>query len=54
MECQVPIFSAVEGLQEVTAKVGLSEEDVIGLLFSGLEISDLVDYVEAMLAHRVH
>jgi hypothetical protein len=54
MECQVPIFSAVEGLQEVTAKVGLSEDDVIGLLFSGLEISDVVDYAEAMLTNRVH
>jgi hypothetical protein len=54
MECQAQIFTAVEGLQEASAKVGLSEADVLGLLFSGLDLSDVVDYVEAMLSNRVH
>ena len=53
-ECRVPIFVAVEGLQEASEKVGLTEEDVLGLLISGLEVSEVVDYVEAMLTRRVH
>ncbi len=57
MECpkyRVPIFAAVERLQEASAQVGLSEDDIVGLLAGGLEVSDVVIYVEAMLSNRVH
>jgi hypothetical protein len=51
---RVPIFIAVERLQEASQQAGLSEDDVTGLLASGLDICDAVMYVEAMLSNRVH
>jgi len=54
MEQDCPIFNVVEGLQEASAKVGLTEADVLGLLFAGLEVSDVVNYVEAVMRSRVH
>jgi hypothetical protein len=51
---RVPIFVAVERLHEASLQAGLSEDDVTGLLASGLDICDAVTYVEAMLSNRVH
>ena len=51
---RVPIFVAVERLQEASQQAGLTEDDVIGLLASGLDICDAVTYVEAVLSNRVH
>jgi hypothetical protein len=51
---RVPIFLAVERLQEASAQAGLTEDDITGLLASGLDISDAVMYVEDMLSNRVH
>jgi len=51
---RVPIFLAVERLQEASAQAGLTEDDITGLLASGLDISDAVMYVEDVLSNRVH
>jgi len=51
---RVPIFVAVERLQEASQQAGLTEDDVIGLLASGLDVCDAVTYVEAVLYNRVH
>jgi hypothetical protein len=51
---RVPIFLAVERLQEASELAGLTEDDITGLLASGLDISDAVTYVEAVLSNRVH
>jgi hypothetical protein len=51
---RVPIFVAVERLQEASQQAGLSEDDITGLLASGLDVCDAVTYVEAVLSNRVH
>ena len=51
---RVAIFLAVERLQEASQQAGLTEDDVTGLLASGLDVSDAVTYVEAVLSNRVH
>jgi hypothetical protein len=51
---RVPIFVAVERLQEASQQAGLTEADITGLLASGLDVSDAVIYVEAVLGNRVH
>jgi hypothetical protein len=51
---RVPIFLAVERLQEASQQAGMTEADVTGLLSSGLDVCDAVTYVEAVLFNRVH
>jgi hypothetical protein len=51
---RVPIFIAVERLQVASQQAGLTEDDVTGLLASGLDVIDAVTYVEAVLYNRVH
>jgi hypothetical protein len=51
---RVPIFVAVERLQEASQQAGLTEDDVIGMLASGLDVCEAVTYVEAVLSNRVH
>jgi hypothetical protein len=51
---RVPIFVAVERLQEASQQAGLTEDDVTGLLACGLDVCDAVTYVEAVLHNRVH
>jgi hypothetical protein len=51
---RVPIFVAVERLQEASQQAGLTEDDISVLLAAGLDVSDAVTYVEAMLSNRVH
>jgi len=51
---RVPIFVAVERLQEASQQAGLTDDDVVGLLASGLDVCDAVTYVEAVLSNRVH
>jgi hypothetical protein len=53
-KCRVPIFVAVERLQVASEQIGLSEDEISGLLSTGLDVSDVVVYVEAMLSNRVH
>jgi hypothetical protein len=51
---RVPIFIAVERLQEASQQAGLTEDDITGLLASGLDVCEAVTYVEAVLSNRVH
>jgi hypothetical protein len=51
---RVPIFVAVERLQEASEQAGLTEDDAVGLLASGLDVCEAVNYVEAVLFNRVH
>ena len=51
---RLPIFMAVERLQEASEQAGLTEDDVVGLLASGLDVCEAVNYVEAVLFNRVH
>jgi hypothetical protein len=51
---RVPIFVAVERLQEASQQAGLTDDDITGLLATGLDVSDAVIFVEAMLSNRVH
>ena len=51
---RIPMFIAVERLQEASQQAGLTEADVYCLLASGLDVCDAVTYVEAVLSNRVH
>jgi hypothetical protein len=51
---RIPVFVAVERLQAAVQQAVLTEDDVSGLLASGLDVCDAVDYVEAVLSNRVH
>jgi hypothetical protein len=51
---RVPIFVAIERLQEASQQAGLTEDDISVLLAAGLDVCDAVTYVEAMLSNRVH
>jgi hypothetical protein len=50
----VPLIQAVEKLGEASLKAGITEEQVVNLLASDLELSQLLEYLDAMLSHRVH
>jgi hypothetical protein len=51
---RIPIFVAVERLQLAVEQAGLTEDDIHGLLASGLDVCDAAIYVEAVLCNRVH
>jgi len=51
---RMPLVRAVEILGEASSKAGLTEEQVVKLLESGLELSQILEYLDAMLSHRVH
>jgi hypothetical protein len=53
------IAKAVEALNEAAARTGLTStgltsDDVVSLLNSGLEVPDLLAYMDAVLLNRVH
>jgi len=50
----LPLIEAVERLGEASLKVGMTQQEVMDLLSSELELSQLLEYVEAVLSHRVH
>jgi hypothetical protein len=51
---QAPISEILEELQVVSSQVGLSLDDVKLLLASGLTVSQLLDYVEAVVSNQVN
>ncbi|MGA9040739.1 MAG: hypothetical protein WB421_09410 [Terriglobales bacterium] len=53
-KCRMFLFNDVERFHERSAQVGLSEDDIWDLVASGLEVSHLVAYVDAMLSSRVN
>ena len=51
---QMPTLSAVEAIEQAAAQTGLDPEEILSLLDSGLEISDLLNYVNATIANRMN
>jgi hypothetical protein len=51
---QMPTLSTVEALEQAAAQTGLDPEDILSLLDSGLEISDLLNYVNATISNRMN
>jgi hypothetical protein len=49
----IPIIQAVERLQDASAQLGMTGDDVVTLLASGITIADLLEHVEAMVLNRV-
>jgi len=49
-----PFVEAVNRLEKASSRVGLSEDQVVDLLASGLQLEHLLEYVNAVLAQRVH
>ncbi len=53
-KCRMFLFDDVERFHERSAKVGLTEDDIWDLVASGLELSHLEAYVNAMLSSRIN
>ena len=51
---QFPTLSAVEALEQAAAQTGLDPEDILLLLDSGLQISDLLNYINATISDRMN
>jgi hypothetical protein len=47
-------LSAAEALEMAAARIGLSPKQLVDLLESGLEIDHLVDYIDAVVSHRMN
>ena len=56
MECKhhMPLVQTVQQLGEVSSRAGLTEDQVVNLLAAGLEVEHVLEYVNAVLSHRVH
>ena len=50
----MPIVAAVERLESSAAQAGLSSEDLIDLLQSGMELEHVMSYVSAVLTKRLN
>jgi hypothetical protein len=53
-KCRMFLFDEVDRFHERSAEVGLTEDGIWDLVASGLEVSHLVEYVDAMLSNRVN
>jgi hypothetical protein len=53
-KCRMFLFDDVERFHEKSARVGLTEDDIWNLVSSGMELSHLEAYVDAMLSSRVN
>jgi len=47
------VCDALEDLQVICAHMGLSDDDVIDLLDSGVSVTALLDYLEAAVSNRL-
>ena len=50
----MPLVQTVQQLGEVSSRAGLTEDQVVNLLAAGLEVEHVLEYVNAVLSHRVH
>jgi hypothetical protein len=50
----VPILHAMERLQEASTQLGMTEDDVLAILTSGITMIDMLDYVDAMLQNQTN
>lgn len=51
---QLPNGSMAELLQEAAARTGLSTSEMEGLLESELTVSQLIDYIDAVVSDRMN
>ncbi len=51
---QFPISHLVGQLENVSADLGLTQQDIAHLLSTGLQVDQLLDYAEAMLFNRMN
>lgn len=51
---QLPTLSSAEVLERAAAQTGLDPDDILLLLDSGLEICDLLTYVNATISNRMN
>jgi hypothetical protein len=49
-----PIAHIAEALVEITLAVGLTEKDVLDLLVTGMKVTDLLNYAEAVALNRLN
>ena len=50
----LPLVPSIYTLQEISAKAGLSDAQVVELLDAGLDVDELLLHVEAMLNNRMN
>lgn len=50
---QVPISDLIDELQVASEHIGLTAEDIASLLDEGVSVTELLDYVEAAVSHRL-
>ena len=50
----VPIMYAVERLQEASTQLGMTEDDIVAILTSGITMVDMLQYVDAMLQNQTN
>jgi len=50
---QVPISDLIDELQVVSEHIGLTPEDIGRLIAEGVSVTELLDYVEAAVSHRL-
>ncbi len=48
------ILYAMEKLQDASEQMGMTEDEIVALLGSGISLGNLLDYVEVMLSHRAN
>ena len=51
---EAPIAHIADALQEVTSAVGLTLEQVVDLLMAGVQVTDLLDYAQAVGSNRLN
>lgn len=50
---QLPISDLIDELQVASEHLGLTAEDIASLLDAGVTVTELLDYVEAAVSHRL-
>jgi hypothetical protein len=50
---QVPISDLIDELQVASQHIGLRAEDIASLLDAGVTVTELLDYLEAAMSHRL-
>ena len=48
------ILYAMEKLQDASEQMGMTEDEIVALLASGISLGNLLDYVDVMLSHRAN
>lgn len=50
----VPLVETIQQLEEISARAGLSETEMMELLDSGLDMPELMQHIQAMLHNRMN